>query len=382
MVSRHRGTTDDSSEAFEPAGEIHYRPLMGVRHAALQPSDYTDPLVYDREVERVLAGSWLPVCRLEQVRDPGDRMAMTLIGRPIVVVRGNDGDLAAFANVCPHRGSTLVDDGPGASTTLVCPYHRWAFRLDGSFVGGPLTGDTDLDDVCLSRIPHSVWKGFVMVNLSGDADDPAVSLAGLAEEITPWRWDELEVVASARFDSTWNWKVMVENWIECYHHIGTHADLLEPVFPARDTRVIDSAGEPWTAMRVGGIEGMEGDPEHWIPGLSAGDARALSVWAAFPLLLAGSVANDAFWLQIEPITATRHSVRMHLLVHRDHVDRMGTDEIAAQMGMLRAVHEEDMVTCSAVQAGLDSGLLERFRLAPLEAPIAEFQHWVHQRMAD
>lgn len=352
---------------------------MTARPASLQPSDYTDPAVYESEADQVLAGSWLPVCRVEQVRNPGDRMAMSLIGRPVVVVRGDDGSLGVFGNVCPHRGSTIVEDGPGTDSTVVCPYHRWAFRLDGTFIGGPLTGDTDLTDVCLPTIRHEVWNGFVMVNLNGDADDLTPTLAGLAEQISPWRWDELEVVASERFESTWNWKVMVENWIECYHHIGTHSDALEPVFPARDTTVVDSDGEPWTAMRVQGIEGMEGDPEHWIPGLPADHARALSVWAAFPMLLAGSVANDGFWLQIEPIDATHHNVRMHLLVHRDRVDQIGNDEIAAQLGMLRAVHEEDMVTCAAVQAGLASGLLDRFRLTPLEAPIAAFQKWTQQQ---
>lgn len=355
---------------------------MTARPASLRPLDYVDPEIYDDEVRNVLAASWLPVCRAEQLPDPGDRMAVTLLGRPIVAVRNDDGEVDVFGNVCPHRGSTLVDEGPGSDATLVCPYHRWAFRLDGSFIGGPLTGDTDLDDVCLTPIRNHLWNGFVLVNLSGDADDPNRALAGLAEQVGPWRWNELEVVASERFESTWNWKVMVENWIECYHHIGTHRDLLEPVFPARDTEVIDSDGAPWTAMRVDGIEGMEGDPGQWIPGLTAEQARVLSVWAAFPLLLAGSVANDAFWLQIEPVSATNHIVRMHLLVHRDRVGDLGADEIAAQMGTLRAVHEEDMVTCAAVQAGLTGGFLERFRLAPLEAPIADFQHWVQQRMLD
>lgn len=351
---------------------------MAVRSASLQPSDYTDPEVYAAEAE-LLARSWLPVCRVEQLREAGDRMAMTLLGRPLVVVRDDDGDLHVLANVCPHRGSTIVDDGPGHDSSLVCPYHRWAFRLDGSFIGGPLTGDIDLDDACLSTIRHHVWNGFVMVNLSGDADDPSLELAGLADHLAPWRWEELEIVATERFESAWNWKVMVENWIECYHHIGTHRDLLEPFFPARDTTVIDSGGAPWTAMRVEGIEGMAGDPTHWIPGLSASEAGVLSVWAAFPLLLGGSVANDAFWLQIEPFDETRHSVRMHLLVHRDRVGQLPRDEIDAQMGTLRAVHEEDMVTCAAVQTGLASGFLDRFRLTPLETPIADFQRWVRSK---
>ena len=126
------------------------------------------------------------------------------------------------ANVCAHRASRIVDDGPGHDTTLVCPYHRWAYRLDGSFIGGPLTEGADLDGVNLPEVRHVIWQGFVMANLSGDAPDPLDDLAGLDERLAPWRWGELVTVASRTLPSEWNWKVMVENWIECYHHVGTH----------------------------------------------------------------------------------------------------------------------------------------------------------------
>ena len=142
---------------------------------SLTPNDYVDPDVFALECESVLAGTWLPLCRADQLAEPGARIAMTLVGRPVVAVRDGDA-IRVLANVCAHRGSLIVDEGPGAGSTLVCPYHRWAYRLDGSLIGAPLGEGTDLDGVCLPVVRHAIWEGFVLVNLSGTAPDPGEQL--------------------------------------------------------------------------------------------------------------------------------------------------------------------------------------------------------------
>jgi phenylpropionate dioxygenase-like ring-hydroxylating dioxygenase large terminal subunit len=350
-------------------------------HASLAPRHYVDPDVYAAEAEAVLAASWLPVCRADELRDPGDRIARTLVGRPVVAVRDQRGAIGVLANVCAHRGSMLVDEGAGHDAVLVCPYHRWAYRLDGSLVGAPLADGADLDGACLPPVRHTVWNGFVLVNLSGDAAHPVDELSGLAAVIEPWRWDELVTVGSRSFPSTWNWKVMVENWIECYHHIGTHRETVEPIQPARTIRVVPGDGGPWAAMTVDSVVDVAGEPSGWIPGVTPQRAEQLSVWAAFPLLLGGSIARYAFWLHVLPIDATHHTVTWNLLAHRDLLDRFPPDVVAAELDTLAYVHGEDTAACQRVQAGLQSGLLGGFRLTALEAPIADFQRWVAGRLA-
>lgn len=345
--------------------------------ASLAPSDYVSAERYAHEVDDVLAANWLPLCRVDQLAQSGERVALTLLGRPVLAVRDGDA-IRVFGNVCAHRGSTLVSDGVGAGSTLVCPYHRWAYRLDGSLIGAPLSDGADLDGACLPVVRHAVWEGFVLVNLSGTADDPDDLFSGLSTVLEPWRWSEMVTVATNRFESTWNWKIMVENWIECYHHIGAHRDSVEPFQPARTTRVVSSHGAPWAAMTVDTLDGVEGPAEEWMPGIDAQHATALSVWGAFPLLLGGSVARYGFWLQVVPIDVQRHDVIWHLVAHPTQLDRFDPDAVAALMEMLGAVHAEDMAACARVQAGLSSGLLNRLRLAPLEAPIADFQRWVTQ----
>jgi phenylpropionate dioxygenase-like ring-hydroxylating dioxygenase large terminal subunit len=346
---------------------------------SLTPRDYVDPEVYAREAELVLAAGWLPVCRADQLGLPGSRIATTLVGRPVVAVR--DGDvIRVLANVCAHRGSQIIEDGPAAGSTIVCPYHRWAYRLDGTLIGAPLTDGVDLDGACLPVVRHAIWEGFVLVNLSGTAAEPADTLGGLSAALAPWRWSEMVTVASSRFRSTWNWKVMVENWIECYHHLGTHRDSVEPFQPARNTTIEPSNGEPWAAMTVESLDGVEGPAEEWMPGIEIGRSKDLSVWGAFPLLLGGSNAKYGFWLQVVPIDVARHDVIWHLVVHPSHRERFGDGRIGELMDMLVGVHKEDMAACARVQAGLASGLLDHLRLVPLESTIAEFQHWVSERL--
>jgi phenylpropionate dioxygenase-like ring-hydroxylating dioxygenase large terminal subunit len=260
----------------------------------------------------------------------------------------------------------------------VCPYHRWAFRLDGSFVGAPDAAGADLDDVCLTPLRHAVWNGFVLVDLAGDAPDPSVALARLDEHLAPWRWAELVTVATRTFESTWNWKVMVENWIECYHHLGAHRDTVEPLWPAAGVTLLPAGDDPWAAMTVEGVEGIGADARERIPGLGDDRARDLSVWAAFPLLLGGSTANHAFWLEIDPIDVTHHTVTWHLLAHPGCLlDAAAVDVLLTE---ITAVHVEDMRSCRDVQAGLASGRIDRFRLTRLERPIADFQRFVAARL--
>ena len=313
---------------------------------SLTPRDYVEPSVYADELAHVLTG-WLPVCRVDQLGDPGSHVAVTLAGRPVIAVMQQDRTVAVLANVCAHRGSRLVDDGAGNSTALVCPYHRWSYRLDGSLIGGPLTDGTDLDGACLPTVRHIVWEGFVLVDLTGSLPEP--DLSGLSAAISPWRWSELVTVASTSFESDWNWKVMVENWIECYHHLGTHRD---------------------------SVDGVAGPPEDWMPGITPDMAHHLSVWGAFPLLLGGSVSRYAFWLHVVPIDVRRHAVTWYLLAHASQRSEFSPERVNSELDMLATVHAEDMASCRSVQRGIESGMIQEFRLTSLEATIATFHQWV------
>ena len=134
---------------------------------------------------------------------------------------------------------------------------------------------------------------------------------------------------------------MVENWIECYHHLGAHRNSSSR--SSRRARTYFGTGAPWTAMTVESLEGGEGAPDQWMPGVAA-DARAGAVGVGgVPLLMGGSIARYAFWLQVVPIDVTRHHVTWHVLAHPTAaLDAAAFEEL---MEMFAEVHLEDMATC-------------------------------------
>jgi hypothetical protein len=219
-----------------------------------------------------------------------------------------------------------------------------------------------------------------MVNLDGQADPLGPQLAGLTEILAPWRVDELVTVASRTYPSAWNWKVMVENWIECYHHLGSHRDTVETRNPARTTRITETDA-PWTFMTVDTDPEWVAPPEqHCVP-MDPADAGHLTIWAAFPFLLGGNEANLSFWLELTPHTVDRHHVTWHLLTSPANAEAWEADDNAETLlDLLEEVHREDMAQCAKVDAGLRSGALEVGRLVELETPIVHFHEWLVGRL--
>jgi Ring hydroxylating alpha subunit (catalytic domain) len=220
----------------------------------------------------------------------------------------------------------------------------------------------------------------VMVNLDGQAPDLAPQLSGLTERLAPWRLGELVTVARRSYASTWNWKVMVENWIECYHHLGAHRTTVEPWQPARTTTIVDAGDQPWAFMTVDTDPKVVAPVEEQTPGLTPEQADLLTIWAAFPFLLGGTQSGFSFWLELTPQAVDRHQVTWHVLVHADVADRWPPDDAEKVMDMLEEVHLEDIATCIRVDEGLRSGTLEAGRLVALESTIAHFHQWWRERI--
>ena len=346
----------------------------------LPASAYLDPGVWAAEADDLFRAGWVPVCRVDQIPTSGDRYATSIAGHPVVAVRDGD-EVRVLTNVCRHRWSTVAEPGCSHGRNLVCPYHRWAYGLDGALQAAPLAGAFDLDDVALPLLHHEVWLGFVMVNLDGTAAPLGPQLAELTRILAPWRVEELVTVASRAYPSTWNWKVMVENWIECYHHIGSHRDTVESRNPARTTRVTETDG-PWTFMTVDTDPDALFPPEQWSVPMRDEDAAHLTVWAVFPLLLGGTEAPYSFWLEVTAHTVDRHDVTWHLLTHPDRAAEWDEGYAELIMAGLDEVHREDMEQCAKVDTGLRSATLDAGRLVELETPIVAFHEWWRARLRD
>ncbi len=149
----------------------------------LTPRDYVDAASFERERQR-LGAAWTPVCRADEVAGAGAQKSVVVAGVPVLVTRGQDGALHALSNVCRHRGMTLVD-GEARADAIRCPYHLWAYRLDGALAAAPFMDGADLGGCDLPRYAVAEWGGWVFVSLSPQPSPLADALAPLAGALDP-----------------------------------------------------------------------------------------------------------------------------------------------------------------------------------------------------
>lgn len=194
------------------------------------PGEYfTSPAIFAEEREKIFSGRWLCAGREEQLRSPGDYFLVDALGESIIVVRDESGEVNAFYNVCRHRGSRMCETREGCFPgTIRCPYHAWTYALDGRLLGAPSTGDLPdfrAEDFPLQRIAVERWEGFLLINM---ADQPAAlgdAWAPLIGRFTRFGLPHLKRVRTIEYDVRANWKLLFQNYSECYHCAPVHPSL-------------------------------------------------------------------------------------------------------------------------------------------------------------
>ncbi|MGH6785196.1 MAG: aromatic ring-hydroxylating oxygenase subunit alpha [Novosphingobium sp.] len=191
---------------------------------------YTDPEFYALEQRRILRPSWQIVCHESDVPQPGDYRSLDYLGESVIVIRGDDARLRAFANVCCHRAMRLVEGPAGCARKIVCPYHAWTYASDGRLTGVPMKADYPalrMADNGLAAVDLEAWNGFVFVRLE-DAGFPSVAemMAPFAAEIAPYRFAELRRLSEVRErPRKVNWKQVGDNYSDNLHILVAHDGL-------------------------------------------------------------------------------------------------------------------------------------------------------------
>jgi phenylpropionate dioxygenase-like ring-hydroxylating dioxygenase large terminal subunit len=201
---------------------------QNIEHAYTLPAKYyTSEQVFEYEKEHIFAKTWLCLCHGSEVANNNDYVTRKVVGENIAVVRGKDGVLRAFYNVCPHRGHELLKDSGQSRNMITCPYHAWTFKLDGELAMArncENVANFDKANYHLTPLKVAEYCGFVFVNMDPFAEPIEKQLAGLEQhflKVCP-NVAELKVAARVVTETPANWKVIVDNYMECYHCAPAH----------------------------------------------------------------------------------------------------------------------------------------------------------------
>ena len=329
---------------------------------------YASPEVLRAELELIFRRAWHYAGPAEWVARPGDRFPCRAGGVPLVVVRDRDGALRAFLNVCRHRGSEVVAER-GRSQTLRCPYHAWTYGLDGRLRSAPRSEREDSFEASdLGLVPASVgeWGPFVFVNADADAA-PLEDALGPVPELLARGGVDVEAL-TFRERSTYavdaNWKIAVENYLECYHCAVAHPGFTRLVDVDPDAYVLESGDGRWSQYG----RARNGD----------GACQFHLVWPALKINVYPGMAN----LSLGPVWPEGPEQAAGYLDYffgpevpeRDAADLIAFDD---QVG------REDAALVESVQRGVRSGLVEHGRLLlDSEHLIASFQERVRNTVSE
>jgi len=183
---------------------------------------YVDARIAELERQTVFSKTWQMVGRLDQVEKPGQFVTAAVAGEPIVVVRGSDGALRGFFNVCRHHAAAVVTEPCGQTSILHCPYHGWNYGLDGSLKGMPeFDGVRNFDRQQNGLLPvrAETWEKFVFINLDPQAAPLETFLGGLVKRVAPLNVGKLDYFDTRTYDIHCNWKVFVDNYLDGGYHV-------------------------------------------------------------------------------------------------------------------------------------------------------------------
>lgn len=365
---------------------------------ASPPEAYTDPDFFAWEMEHVWKKDWLAVCHVSQIPRPGDYYNLDLLGEPLTAVHGKDGEVRVLSRVCPHRAMDIMPaeygyEPRGNRRIFVCPYHRWTFELDGSTKGCPEMHHAEgfnKRDIALHGYRTEVWEGFVFVNFSGDAEPVGRQYAALREVLGPWNLAEWTIDVEMEWDTRANWKAIVENFAESYHHLGVHYQTLNPVVPAQD--VWTDPEQPHhqrshlpfkDSIAHDTLDAVaHGRVKSWLPApnLPEWAATEWSLCVGYPGLLIFANSDWVIWYRLQPLGPGRTrwlTTAMITKPNRDLPDY--AERHARQEKDLRDFHVEDMQVAEAVQRGLESGRAVRGRFSHLDEPVWLLQRYLAAR---
>lgn len=306
---------------------------------------YTSPALAEAERDAVFARSWQVVARREQLTRPGEYVTVNIAGEPLLIVRGDDGVLRGFFNVCRHRAAPILNEPCGTATKLRCRYHGWTYDLTGRLRGTP-----EFDGVCefekadngLPPITVAEWGPFVWAHL----DPPTQTVEQYLDPLPSWaigKFDGLKFASRVEYDLSCNWKVYVDNYLDGGYHVNTVHPALAGVLDYSEYRTTLHAN-----CNVQTSPLKPGDPDD--PATRTRVGTEAAYWWVFPNFMLNLYSGVMDTNLVLPLGPDRCRVIF------DYYFAEGTEPsfIAESVAVAHQVQVEDMTICDEVQRGLNS----------------------------
>jgi phenylpropionate dioxygenase-like ring-hydroxylating dioxygenase large terminal subunit len=391
----------DAARRLVAAADGATRPVAEAR--ILPPEMYLSDDFWEFEQTAIFTKEWLCVGHVSEVPSPGDHLPLTVMGEPLILARDESGDIRVLSAMCQHRGHPMFAglaarpaeaqclNGP----RLVCPYHNWIYRLDGSLIAAPSMNETTpletlRKTIRLPELRTEIFHGMVFVNFDPQAAPLAPRLAKLDAELVTYGVEDLVAMpASVRTDLPWNWKMHHENALEPYHTDYVHKGVHESA-PSRLAQFWEFEPGDGQVMHPTYLVDEEADLATEsgqrvlaaIPGLTA-DQRSRILFASVPPLLFGIFQPTFVSLSILlPKAPGRMDLRRVNLYPKASVESDGFAEYyAEQLDRKQIAIDQDQATLEAMQVAYASRFMPAGTLSILESTIPQMNSWLMERYA-
>ena len=379
-------------------------PAPPARLAGLEPtlpsSWYRSERAFAVEKERIFSREWLCVGREEQLVEAGSFRLLDLLGESVILLRNREARLRAFYNVCRHRGTRLCREAAPAGSAghaplaggiaagrISCPYHQWTYDLDGRLIAAPhLTNAPGFDKGLFSLYPVGLecWGGFVFLNLTPASAAPlSQQLGAIPQRLARYPLSELRIGHTIRYQVAANWKVICENYNECYHCAGVHPELcaLVPAFREHGGAHLD--WEHGIPHRPGAYTFTASGTtrRRAFPGLSEEERVRHKGELAYPNLFLSLACDHVAVFILEPRGAALTSIACHFLFEPYEIAKSDFDPSDATE-FWDLVNAQDWAICEAVQQGISARVHERGYYAPMEDFSLDIRRYVMERVGD
>ena len=357
---------------------------------SLPPICYRSELVQQAESQGIFRKSWIGIGRADRLKGPGDFETMEIGDVPIIVLRDKEGKFRAYSNSCRHRGARLLD-GSGTCRGIRCPFHSWAYTLEGNLAGVPRMEDAN----SFNRSDHGLIEfrveqkiGFLFVCLDSEAPGLDRYLGDFPTLHQSWPLESLVSVRRRSFEVECNWKAFIEVFNEYYHLPYVHADSIDGTYDIPEPADVTTGCYASQFGKTQGTGGLLDDQKEYslpfIPGLTGEANEGVRYSWIFPNMTFAA-CTDSIWIyEAYPLTPTRCQVYQTFCLPPESV---ALPDFEARVGQyyfrLDTALDEDIPALINHQRGLNSPYAKPGRFSPLmEANVASFAQWYAREMVD